>query len=120
MSTAAQTPGDRACRYAVGAETVLRAFAEEERSDLAWGLHALAQQAFATLTCAIEAGDTDALEEASLRYCYANAIVSAIAQEAEKDLLFAGESLMESAKLMLDAEVSERLRRSRSARPQTS
>lgn len=109
MNALGQTPGDRACRCAVGAETVLHVFAEEEKTDLAFGLHALARDAAAALTSAVDSDDIDAMQEASLRYCHANAIMAAIAQEADKDLLFAGESLMETAKLMLDTAVSARL-----------
>lgn len=85
------------------------AYAVADMSDLAWGLELLAQEAAAALNVAIEGDSIDALEEASLRCCKANAIVGAIAHESDNDLLLAAEALMETAKFMLDAEVDRRM-----------
>ena len=61
------TPGDRACRYAYGAATVLHAYALAQKSDLAHGLYMLAEEAAALATTVIEETDgTDALEDLSV------------------------------------------------------
>ncbi|MGI4778017.1 MAG: hypothetical protein ACRYGA_07840 [Janthinobacterium lividum] len=109
MSTAGRTPGERACRYAYGAETVLETYARAVQTDLAYGLHMLAEQAAAEAAKVLEADDMDALEALSLQYCKANAVITAIAKEGDNDMLFAGEALMEYTKEMIDAEIERRM-----------
>ena len=104
-TTTTQTPGDRACRYAMGAESVFLAYATDAESDMAWGFNRLAGQAGSALIAAVEAGDLEVMENISCHYAQLNAIIAVIAKEAEDDLLFAGEALMEVTKEMLDAEV---------------
>ena len=114
------TPGDRACRYAYGAATVLHAYALAQKSDLAYGLHMLAEEAAALATTVIEEADgMDELEELSLRYCKTNAVIAAIAKEADNDMLLAGEALMEITKEMIDAEIARRIASAPGADPQT-
>jgi hypothetical protein len=108
MSRVAQTPGDRASRYAAGAETVLYAYATQDMSDLAWGLHMLAADVAEAMNHAIEGDSVNVLEDLAARCCKANAIVCAIAHESDNDLLLAGEALMEAAKIMLNDEIERR------------
>lgn len=107
MSAVAQTPGGRASRYAWGAEAVLRVLATQtpEASDLYWGLREVAEEAAKTLERAVDSADSDALQEASCRYARAIAIVATVAREIEKDMLLAGESLMEATKQAIEAEL---------------
>lgn len=100
-----KAPRDRICRYALGAETVLRVFAEEDKSDWAWGLHQIAQDASIVALSAAESGVCDSLETASMRYAKANAVFSRIAHESDNDLLLTAESLLEMTKDMIDGEV---------------
>lgn len=100
-----KTPGDRACRYALGTDTILRNFARMKEGDLAWGLHQISEDASIVALGAIESGDIDAIEAASCRYAMALAVLGKIAHESDDDMLFAAEGLMESTKQMIDAEV---------------
>jgi hypothetical protein len=108
--TPEQTPGDRACRYAMGVDTILRNFARLEEGDLAWGLHQLSEDASTVALGAIESGDIESIEAASCRYAMALAILGKIAHESHDDMLFAAEGLMESTKAMIDAEVIRLMR----------
>ena len=114
------TPGERACRYAYGAATVMHTYARAVKTDLAYGLHMLAEQAAANTSEVLEADDIDmdALEELSLRYCKANAVISALSMEGSNDMLYAGEALMEVTKEMIDAEIARRIASAPSADPQ--
>lgn len=108
MSALSRALGDRACRYALGAETILRVFATVNQSDWAWGLHQLVDDASSFTVKAVESGDVDLVEEASLRYAKTNALFSHIAHESDEEMLLSAESLLEMTKDMLDAE-AERL-----------
>lgn len=105
MSGAAQTPGDRACRYALGADAVLYTYCKGQMGDLAAGLQQVSEDASVVALAAIESGDIEAIEEASLRYCKAIAVFAAVVQDSSDDLLLAAQGLMESTKDMIDAEV---------------
>ncbi|RZI75180.1 MAG: hypothetical protein EOP13_06295 [Pseudomonas sp.] len=104
-----QTPGDRACRYALGVDTILYAYAAKEAGDLAGGLHALAEDASTVALTAIESGDIESIKAASLRYAQASVVLRAIAHEARDDLLLAAEGLMEATKDMIEAETKRLL-----------
>ncbi|MGI4776612.1 MAG: hypothetical protein ACRYGA_00610 [Janthinobacterium lividum] len=108
MSTANQMPGDRACRYAREAETVLRAYALRQEGDLAWGLVRLVEDAADGLEQTVGGDDTDAFDAVSCRYAQVKAIISAALNDADDDLVYASESLVEMAKEMIDAEHNRR------------
>lgn len=110
MSAPLDSLAFKAQRYVTCAEAVFLAFALQEETDLAWGLQQLAKDVSDVVEAAMESGDVDVMEAASLRCCKANAIFSKMAQEGNDGLLLAGEALMEAAKEKIDAEVGERLK----------
>lgn len=109
MSAALDSLAFKAQRYVTCAEAVFSAFANQEDTDFAWGLHQLASDLSEVVVKAMDSDDTEVMEEASLRCCLANGIFSKVAQDGNEGLLLAGEALMEAAKEAIDAEVSHRL-----------
>jgi hypothetical protein len=103
--TPSRTPGERACFYALSVDTILCAHASKEGGDLAWGLHWMAENASVLALDAIESGDIEAIEGASLRYAQTLAITDAICKQDDKELLTATVAMMEATKDMIDAEV---------------
>jgi hypothetical protein len=105
VSAVTQTPGERACRLALGVEATLQAYSSKKDSDLTQGLYRMAFEGTDAVKKAIASGSLDEVEDVSARYTMWTAIFSAVAEHDHDELLSAGVALLEATQFLLESEV---------------